>query len=226
MLENGVDVVKKRLEIYEFLSYSYLNTPTIKLIEQVESNSKYLEELTGISSHYLKEESIKEYEQEYYDRFFVPKSKLFVPPYESAIRHRSKKDGKIRYGQLDSKETFHVKSCYAMVDFKVENLNAFKPIKDISYSDHIAFELSFMTYLISLEKNEVDKNNGGNAAKWRKLQKDFLITHLSKWIGDYAKITEDKNIGLYSYLTNIAAEWINIDIDYFLDESKLDKEVN
>lgn len=221
-MENGVNVVNKRLEIYEFLSYSYLNTPSMELLEQIKLNSQLLEELTGISFE-DKDRSLEDYEQEYYNRFFVPTSKLFVPPFEAAIRNRSKKEGKLRFGKMDSKETFHVKACYEMVDFKTVDLNSFRPIKDITYADHIAFELSFMTYLITMEKRETENRNEENASKWRKLQKDFRTEHLSNWIDDYAQLTKEKGDGLYSYLSNIAAKWIDLDMEYFFDKSEDDE---
>ena len=58
------------------------------------------------------------------------------------------------------------------------------------------------------------------ANKWRKLQKDFLVEHLSKWIADYALLSKERGEGLYSYLTNISAKWIALDLEYLMAENQ------
>lgn len=216
---DSINVAEKRLEIYEFLSYSYLNIPSNELLDLIQKSSNDLRNLTGTSLDFMEGKDIDYFIQEYYDRFFVPTSKLFVPPYESAIRNKKNKKGKVVYGKLDSEETFHVKACYEMVDFKVEELNGFKPLKENHFPDHIAFEMSFLTYLISLEKSSLEKEDNLRARQWRKLQKDFLADHISKWIREYARLSNEKGVGLYSYLSNIAANWTDMDLEYLIEEN-------
>lgn len=219
-MENILDITSKRLEIYEFLSYSYLNTPTKELIDLIREKSSDLEELAGGGIGFMEGKDLEDFTQEYYDRFFVPTSKLYIPPYESAIRNKKEVDGKMKYGKLDSQETFHVKACYEIVDFKTNDLNGFKPLKENSFPDHLAFELSFMTYLISLEKSALENGKDENAKKWRKLQKDFLTEHPSQWFNEYANLSNEKGEGLYSYLNNISANWIKADLEYLMEEDE------
>lgn len=217
-MENILEITNKRWEIYEFLSCSYLNIPTEEIIKIIKDKSSALEVLAGDDTNFMKGKNLKDFTQEYYDRFFVPTAKLYVPPYEAAIRNKKEGNGKMKYGKLDSPETFHVKACYEMVDFKVHELNGFKPLLGNSFPDHIAFELSFMTYLVSLEKSALESGNDENAKKWRKLQKDFLTEHPFKWFSEYARLSNEKGKGLYSYLNNISANWIEADLAYLIDE--------
>lgn len=220
IMQEPIFIAKKRLELYEFLSFSFLNTPSEEFLTILKDNSQSFRELNEDEIDFLEEKDLDYFTQEYYDRFFVPTSKLFVPPHESAIRDRKVKNGKISYGKLDSQETFHVKACYEIVDFKIDELNAFKPLKDNHYPDHIAFELAFLTYLVKFEILALEKGLDEKANKWRSLQKDFLAKHLSKWIGDYANLTKEKGEGLYSYLSNISARWIDLDLEYLMEESQ------
>ena len=206
-------ICKQRKKIYELLSYCLLNVPTKDSLQLMIKGQEILKELIeDRGSEYLIELSgLKEYEQEYYDRFFVPTSTHFIPPYESAIRNRLKSDENTKFGKLESKETFHVKACYEMVSFNPQNLNMFKPLKDIRFPDHIAYEMSFMTFLVAEEEKSLGKNPE-KVLRWQNLERQFLNEHLSKWIADYARLSEKKNKGLYSYWLNLCAAWIKEDI--------------
>lgn len=207
-------ICKQRKKIYELLSYCLLNVPTKNSVETMIKGQEVLNELMddGTETVVIKLSDLEKYEQEYYDRFFVPTSTSFIPPYESAIRNRFKSGEKTKFGKLDTKETFHVKACYQMVSFNPNNLNMFKPLQDIQYPDHLAYEMSFMTFLVTEEEKSLEKDEEEKASRWRNLQKQFLSEHLSKWIEDYAKLSEEKSKGLYSYWLNLCATWIKEDI--------------
>lgn len=220
MMQEPIFIAKKRFELYEFLSFSFLNIPSQELLNLIKTNSQYLEELTDDKIDFFEEKNLSYFIQEYYDRFFVPTSKLFVPPYEAAIRNKKLRNGKTEYGKLDSQETFHVKACYEMVDFKVEGLNGFEPLIDNHYPDHIAFELAFLTSLVNFEISALEKGMIEKANKWKKLEKDFLVEHLTQWIEDYFLLAKEKGEGLYSYLIGIVARWIDLDLEYLMEESQ------
>lgn len=206
-------ICENRKNIYELLSYCLLNSPREETLEGMLKGQEVLHGLLDESEEkfQIRLEDLKSYEQEYYDRFFVPGSESFVPPYESAIRNRSKGDKKVKYGKLDGKETFHVKACYEMVAFKPSDLNMFKPLKDIQYPDHIAYQMAFMTYLVALEEGSLKVEDKDKASKWRNLQEEFLRDHLCRWIQDFAALSEEKNKGLYSYWLKLAAAWVRED---------------
>lgn len=218
MSQDNILIGKKRLEIYEFLSYGFLNLPSKDLLLTIERESEFLGELGDDDISFLHEKTLEELEQEYYDRFFVPTSSLFLPPYESSIRNKKQAKGKTIYGPVDGKESFHVKACYELVDFKIDQLNAFGPLKDGHYPDHIAFELAFMSYMVNLEVKSLEVKDEVRGEKWKKLQRDFLRDHISKWISDYARLANEKGGGLYAYLSNIAASWIDLDLRELMEE--------
>ncbi len=208
-------ICKQRKKIYELLSYCLLNVPTKNSVETMIKGQEVLKELMegGTGSEFvIRLSDLEKYEQEYYDRFFVPTSTSFIPPYESAIRNRFKSGEKMKFGKLDTKETFHVKACYQMVSFNPNNLNMFKPLQDIQYPDHLAYEMSFITFLVTEEEKSLEKGEEEKASRWRNLQKQFLSEHLSKWIEDYAKLSDEKSKGLYSHWLNLCAAWIKEDI--------------
>lgn len=214
---NQLAICKQRKKIYELLSFCLLNVPTEESLQTMIKGQEILKELIEDSSaQYLIELSdLEKYEQEYYDRFFVPTSSHFIPPYESAVRNRLKSGEKTKFGKLETKETFHVKACYEMVSFNFHKLNMFKPLQDIHFPDHIAFEMSFMTFLVAEEEKSLEKNDVEKALKWQNLERQFLSEHLSKWVDDYARLSEEKNKGIYSYWLNLCAAWIKEDIlDY------------
>lgn len=205
-------ICKQRKKIYELLSYCLLNIPTENILQSMIKGQEILKELIeGRTEFSIELSELEKYEQEYYDRFFVPGSSFFVPPYESAVRNRFKDGKKTKYGKLDTKETFHVKACYEMVSFKPQKLNMFKPLKDIQFPDHIAYEMSFMTFLVTEEENSLENREEEKALRWENLQGQFLNEHLSKWIEDFAILSEEKNKGLYSYWLNLCAAWIKED---------------
>jgi len=208
-------ICRQRKKIYELLSYCFLNVPTKDSLQTMIKGQEVLRELIEDSakSEFLIEISdLDKYEQEYYDRFFVPTSSHFIPPYESAIRNRLKSGEKVKFGKLETKETFHLKSCYEMVSFNPQKLNMFKPLKDIQFPDHIAYEMSFMTFLVNEEENSLENGEEQKSLRWQNLQCQFINEHLSKWIEDYAKLSEEKSKGLYSYWLNLSAAWIKEDI--------------
>ena len=208
-------ICKQRKKTYELLSYCLLNVPTKESLQSMKEVQEILKELIedGAQSEYSIEFSeLEMYEQEYYDRFFVPTSSRFVPPYESSMRNSVKKGEKVKFGKLETKEAFHVKACYEMVSFNPQKLNAFNPLKEIQFPDHIAFEMSFITFLVAEEEKSLEQNQKEKALRWKNLQIQFLDEHLSKWIEDYAKLSEEKNKGLYSHWLNLCAAWIKEDI--------------
>ena len=210
-----ITICNQRKKIYELLSYCLLNVPAKDSLQIMIKGREILKELIeddAKTEYSIEFSELEKYEQEYYDRFFVPTSSHFIPPYESAIRNRATMGEKIKFGKLETKETFHVKACYEMVSFNFHKLNMFKPLQDIHFPDHIAFEMSFMTFLVAEEKKSLEKNEEEKALRWQNLQSQFLSEHLSKWIEDYARLSEEKNKGLYSYWLNLCAAWIKEDI--------------
>ena len=212
---------RQRKKLYELLSYCLLNIPRNDLLQTMIKGKEIFEELAKDNSNlnYSFEPcNLEQYIQEYYDRFFVPSSPLFIPPYEAAIRNRLEDGNKIIYGKLDSKETFHVKACYEMLSFNPQTLNMFEPLRDVQFPDHIAFEMAFITFLVFSEEEAWENGEEEKAFKWRNLQHQFIEEHLNKWISDFATLAEEKGSGLYSYLLRLCAIWIEEDNNFLIEE--------
>lgn len=213
-----ISMTERRYKIYDLLSYAFINEPTDDLILALKELANLFEHLSGDDIDDLSSKNLEGYTQEFYDRLFVNSSPLYIPPFEAAIKNRTiGKNGKIKYGKLDSEETFHVKSCYLMVDYDPNSLNMFEPLRNSHFQDNIGFELGFMAFLVNNELISLKNKDEKNEKNWRNLQKDFLDRHLSAWICDYAKLTEEKGKGLYSVLSNMASEWVNLDKEYLFD---------
>lgn len=211
------DLFKNRIKIYKLLAYGYLNKPSQEFLQSLDHTKPFFQEMINTKIPNYKEDDLENIAQEYYDRFFVPKSGIYVPPFESAIVNRTYDGLQVKYGRLDSNETIHVKTCYEMVNFKPDKLKMFEPLRYISFPDHIAYELAFIAYLCESHYYALCKGEKENIFRWNNLQKQFLQEHLLKWIRDYSSLTKSIKEGFYSYLTEISASWVEFDL-YFLDE--------
>lgn len=213
-----LNIAERRYKTYDLLSYAFMNEPDEKLLAALEELGKLFNDLIEEDINFTKNKGLEDLKQEFYDRFFVNSSSLYVPPFEAAIRNMSVGENKrVKYGKLDSKETFHVKSCYMMVDFEPNKLNMFQPLRNNHFYDNLAFELAFMAFLTNNEYISLINGDEQVAKDWRNLQKEFLKEHLSTWIGDYAKLAEEKGKGLYSYLSNMSSIWIDLDYEYIFE---------
>lgn len=213
-----INISERRYRTYDLLSYALMNEPDDKLLAAIEEIRELFKELVDEDISYLKDLELEELKQEYYDRFFVNTSSLYVPPFEAAIRNMSRDNKKVKYGKLDSQETFHVKACYQLVDFEPNDLNMFEPLRNNHFHDNLAFEMAFMTFMVNNEYIALKNGNENLANDWKNLQKQFLKEHLSTWLKEYAILTEEKGKGLYSYLANISSVWIELDYEYISEE--------
>ena len=213
-----INIADRRYKIYDLLTYTFMNEPDKEVLVALEGLGELFKDLTDEEISFM-DKDLEDLKQEFYDRFFVNSSSLYVPPFEAAIRNMSVgKDKKIKYGKLDSKETFHVKSCYMMVDFEPNKLNMFEPLRNNHFQDNLAFELAFMAFLVNNERISLNNNDEVVANDWKNLQREFLKDHLSKWIGDYAKLAEEKGKGLYSYLAKVSSIWVDLDYEFLIEE--------
>ncbi len=213
-MQKKTNIAEKRYKTYDLLSYALMNEPDKKLLAALEDASGLFKDLMDEDISFMKDMKLDDLKQEYYDRFFVSSSSLYVPPFEAAIRNMIKDSKEVKYGKLDSKETFHVEACYQMVEFEPNKLNMFAPLKDNTFPDHIAFEMAFMTFMANNEFISLKNRNQQFANNWNNIQRQFLEDHLSTWVDDYAKLVVGKGKGLYSYLVKLSSLWINLDLEY------------
>lgn len=218
-LDSVGDICRSRKELYDFLAYYFLNVPTKANLKKIYKQKGLLRELADDETLFpdnYQSMKLDTHVQEYYDRFFVTSSSIYVPPFEYAIRNKQQSGEAVKYGMLNNNGSFHVQDCYQAVGFNPNMLNMFKPLQAIKFPDHYAFEISFMAYLVSAEQICFTENDPSKAYRWRLLQRQFIMEHLGQWIGDFATLAKEKKRGLYSDLLEVSVALIASDTDYLV----------
>jgi len=92
-------------------------------------------------------------------------------------------------------------------DMGVDKVESFREPED-----HIALELSFMSYLIGRTLEEVGKGNLGEARRMMKVQREFLREHLLKWSGAFARDVESSSeVDFYKGLGYLTDGFLSLD---------------
>ena len=79
--------------------------------------------------------------------------------------------------------------------------------------DHISLELELMSYLKQKEA-ELLQNGNQDATKWLELQKEFMSTHLSKWIPQFfAHVEEAAEHLFYKEMAKLGRQFIAVEGD-------------
>jgi TorA maturation chaperone TorD len=90
--------------------------------------------------------------------------------------------------------------------------------------DHIAIELQFMEYLCRRAVEALAKDDRAEAAKYLRIQKDFIEVHLAKWVPALTKdILESAQVDFYKGIAYITSAFIKMDrktIDELLDKDE------
>ena len=108
-----------------------------------------------------------------YNRLFVGPARVPCPPYESVhVKDRPE----MELGLVLGPSAADVKRKYSEAGLVVS-----ESFRDLP--DHIGVELEFMWFLCDRELNSKDD---GDAEKWRRLERDFLASHLEPWAGQFA----------------------------------------
>lgn len=229
----------ERAALYEIFASFYLQIPTIDTVQGIPSMLQEASKvLSSVDFEPLIEEAqgrnklvddddkhIKFLQQQYYDHFFIPSTKNYIPPYESAVVEAVIKEGrkntKWKYGSLWSNSTYHVSMCYDSVKFNPWDLNIEEGLKQSKVPDHIGFQLAFMAYLchketicneLALENNPKVEKEKEAAEKWNKLQKQFLEEHLQKFVLSYCEIAKEKCNPFYLQVINTVRDYIEWDL--------------
>lgn len=229
--------------LYEIFAFCYLQQPTMesvghiphllkeaqKQFPEIELNklTKEAEERQSLVEN--REEEIELLQQQYYDHFFIPSTKNYIPMFESSLRGAVKGDdrrkrrsaGGWKYSELWGKETNHVAGCYQTLGFDTFRLNLYEPLKNCKVPDHLGFELAFMSYLYQQEsllspeeKEEALKDPTSLRKKkdrWRRLQLQFLEEHLKPFVVKYNTIAKEKVDPYYQGLAQSIESLVNWD---------------
>lgn len=79
--------------------------------------------------------------------------------------------------------------------------------------DHLCLELEFMRILSLKESIALNEGNQDNLKVTINAEKDFISSHLGRWIDGLVKMTE--GINFYGTLTRFLKEWVEMECDHF-----------
>lgn len=213
-----------RLKTYSLLAEIFLQEPTLnRWPEHYRAISELLQERGEVPffAGHIPEfgpSVIEKVQQEFYDRFFVPRSERYIPPFESALLNY-KPGVKKSFGYLNSPEGNHVAQCYAALGFYPWELNIFAPLREIHMPDHIGFELSFMAMLCVAEYEAQKKNQLENVRKWQETESEFLLGHLTQWITQFSQALQERAPGFYADAAKVTEHWINDDSEALIQST-------
>lgn len=203
-------IARDRAMVYEVLASCFLQEPDAELL-------KLAGEVLGclLNDMPLPSQGIEDLRQEYYDRFFVPMSGRYVPPYESAVRGRTDTGRRMRYGSLMGPNSHSVMAAYDAVRFDPWQLSMYEPLKGIRIPDHMGLELAFMALMAKSEaraRAEETPAEAERAERWLRLQRQFLEEHLNCWSGDFAALVAGAGPGFYPDVCRAVAAWVQADL--------------
>jgi putative dimethyl sulfoxide reductase chaperone len=208
MIAERVDLTQTRLQVYELLASCVLSEPTGDSLAAAGTLFSHL--LPALQLPVPDQAAVR---QEYYDRLFVPMSRRYVPPFESAIRGRTaRKGGRPGYGPLMGPAACEVGAAYAAVGFDPAVLTIYEPIRGLRMPDFLGFELAFMAFLVKEQAAADASGATEQAQRWHSLQRQFLEEHLTGWTADLATLAGEAGPGFYAELYQAIHAWATSDL--------------
>jgi len=213
------EILMQRVLLYRFLGGVFTYPLTLEKVEPIvklENKDKHLTDsltslqncLKGISDweSFVEEANIE------YTRLFEGPGKHPVPPFASFYL-----DG----GTVMGPSTIKVRQEYLKWDLAPIHIGQ---IPD----DHIATELTFMSYLASETYLALSKNN--NTLYWNllKTQKEFSNKHLISWVPEFcSNIISASTMNFFKNLAELTNIYLKIDYEWIKNEpSKTNKGEN
>ena len=120
--------------------------------------------------------SLPKLEREYL-RLFVGPGHVPCSPYESVYR-KDRPD--FEKGLVMGPSTADVRRAYLAAGLDIS-----RTYKDLP--DHISAEMEFMRFLCAEESRLTEEGNSEDAAKIKKMQREFHKNHIQLWVDDFAR---------------------------------------
>lgn len=138
-----------------------------------------------------------------YARLFIGPRKPIAPPYESCYRTHNK--------QLFGMTSIEVRRQYQILGLQINTIGS-EP------DDFIGFELEFMYYLTHRLVRAFEENNDNEIVKLLKYQKEFMTSHLSRWIEEFTEdIYSNTEMEYFKVLARFTQEFILEDNKFLND---------
>lgn len=184
--------------LFSVLAQALLNEPSSRVFDDMKTVAHAL----GDSSFDAYSAS-KDMTQNYYDRFVVPSSAIYVPLIESAMRNMQETEQGRVYGQLDSSASDHVYRCYAAVGFDPRALDTDELIAIMCHFDSLGNELAFVAYLKAQEAAAKDSAQQQHSAE---LAERFVKEHLAKWLNRATRVMNETADDFYAKVCTLASD--------------------
>jgi TorA maturation chaperone TorD len=141
-------------------------------------------------------------------RLFVGPGHIPCPPYEAVYR---KDRPNFERGLVMGPSTAAVRRMYLAAGLDIS-----KSYTDLP--DHIAAEMEFMQFLCAEERRFTQQGNNEEAAKMKKMQKEFHKNHIEPWIEDFADcILRSTTSSFYKTTASLLKEFMKSEANYLAD---------
>ena len=192
-----MDEIIARSNIYALLSRILLQELDEPLLETLKNDTTVLEFFPHWEAwEPRKNLSNKEILEGYLNPDFVNLSILHLVPYETFYTRR---DQMIETGGANP-----VTDIYSAYDFLVDY-----ELARVVSADHIGVELEFMHHLCEAQKKALSENDNEAVEELKKVQHEFLNTHLLKWAPMYLiNLKYEARTPLYYDAAEMALEFI------------------
>ena len=144
-----------------------------------------------------------------YLRLFVGPGHIPCPPYES-VHRKDRPD--FERGLVMGPSTADARRAYFAAGLEIS-----KTYTDLP--DHIAAEMEFMQFLCAEESRLEQQGNKEDAAKMKKMQREFHKNHIEPWVGEFADcILRSTTSPFYKTAANVLKEFAKSEA-YYLTEA-------
>jgi TorA maturation chaperone TorD len=208
-IEESQEIARSREDLYGFLAGVFGHPPSLVLVELVQGG--LLEELAPLGEgegldllrrfatrHDAPSELARALEVEYTGLFVLPASGK-AQPFESVYLDPEQR--------LGGPATVAVERAYARA-------GARPSAGRIHVADHLSVELEFMAFLCGREREAWEVSERALARRCLTLEREFLDTHLSRWVGPFAAdVKERASTELYPAMAWVAERVVRLDLD-------------
>lgn len=124
--------------------------------------------------------------QSFYDRFCIPQSGLYIPPFEHVFRRRDKAGQRWHFPPARHGAAQEVEAVYARFGFWHTALDA-DPILSAPHlpGDHLGFMLAFVAWVLQ----GTEREEAMPTELFMQVKK-FIASHLDGWVEDYCELLE------------------------------------
>ncbi|WP_028986373.1 TorD/DmsD family molecular chaperone [Thermicanus aegyptius] len=201
--------ITMREEMYQFFASFFLKEPSEGLLEglrivlpslkedfQGEEAILQLERL--LTTYTEKGRRLEDFQQDFYDLFFVPISGRYAPAVESVLLHHQ------FWGEAER----DLAERYRRAWFYPDDLEIYPPLKQLGMADYLGFELAYMAHLCNMETY----SGMGIRKRVEQEEAEILDLHLLLFVNRYLpKLQEAGEETLYFPMLQLLQRFIEKD---------------